>query len=208
MTLIPAAYITGAITGASLIAAIGAQNAFVLTQGVKRNYFWQIALTCALIDTLLIFAGAAGMGALINRSELFLTLVTWGGATFLVLYGCKAGLSALKSNTLQANKSAGFSSLSAALMSTAALSLLNPHVYLDTVVLLGSIAGRYDSLDTYWFAAGASSFSLLWFLTISYGARALTPLFANPLAWRVLDCLVALTMWTIAYLLLTDSLGK
>jgi L-lysine exporter family protein LysE/ArgO len=75
-------------------------------------------------------------------------------------------------------------------------------------VLLGSIAGRYNSFDTYWFAAGASSFSLIWFLTISYGARALTPLFANPLAWRILDCLVAITMWTIAYLLLTDSLGK
>ena len=147
MTLIPTAYITGAITGASLIAAIGAQNAFVLTQGVKRHYFWQIALTCAFIDTLLIFAGAAGMGALINRSELFLSWVTWGGAAFLIFYGIKAALSALKSNTLKAHQGNGFKSVSSALLATAALSLLNPHVYLDTVVLLGSIAGRYNSFD-------------------------------------------------------------
>ena len=203
---IPTAYFTGMVTGASLIAAIGAQNAFVLSQGVRREYHWQIGLTCSLIDTLLIFAGVMGMGALISASPVFLSIATWGGAAFLILYGLKALLAALKNSSLEA-KGGGFKTLKSAVLATMALSLLNPHVYLDTVVLLGSLGGRYPGDESYWFAAGASSFSIIWFFSISFGARALTPLFKNPDAWRILDLLVCITMWSIAAMLISDALA-
>lgn len=204
---LPAAFFTGLITGASLIAAIGSQNAFVLTQAVRREYYWQIGLTCALLDIVLIFSGAAGMGALIKASPVFLTIATWSGVIFLIGYGGIALRAAMQSNTLEAKSRGGFKTLGAAITATLALSLLNPHVYLDTVVLLGSLAGRYPGYEPYWFAAGASTFSMIWFTSISLGAKTLTPIFKNPNAWRLLDISVCITMWTIAYLLATDSLG-
>lgn len=203
---IPTAYLTGMATGAGLIAAIGAQNAYVLTQGIRREYHWQIGLTCSLLDTILIFAGVAGMGALISASPIFLAIATWGGAAFLLIYGAKALKAAINPGALRL-KERGIDSLHKAIGTTLALSLLNPHVYLDTVILLGGLGGRYPGYEGYWFGAGAASFSFLWFFTISFGAKALTPVFRSPNAWRILDLLVCLTMWSIAAILIRDTLG-
>ncbi|MEH6651518.1 MAG: LysE/ArgO family amino acid transporter [Motiliproteus sp.] len=203
---IPAPFYTGLATSAGLIMAIGAQNAFVLSQGVRREYHWPIAGVCSLIDTVLILLGVAGMGVLISDSPTVLTLVTWGGALFLFWYGANALRSALKSETLEVQRG-GLTSLRSALLTTVALSLLNPHVYLDTVVLLGSIGGRYPDDGRYWFGAGAALFSFVWFFSLSLGARWLAPLFRKPIAWRILDGLVCLMMWTLAGLLVLGALG-
>lgn len=203
---LPTPFITGLVTGAGLIIAIGAQNAFVLSQGVRREYHWPIAGLCSLIDALLITAGIAGMGALISASPLLMQLVTWAGAAFLLWYGYNALRAALKPAALEASQSQ-FSSLRSALITTLALSLLNPHVYLDTVVLLGSIGGRYPDAGRFWFGAGAALFSFIWFFSLSLGARWLAPLFRSPAAWRVLDGLVCLMMWTLAGLLLSDRIA-
>lgn len=203
---IPAPFFTGLATSAGLIIAIGAQNAFVLSQGVRREYHWPIAGLCSLLDTLLIMAGIAGMGLLISQSTWLLPLITWAGGAFLLWYGAHALRSALRSETLQVSANQ-FSSLRSALLATLALSLLNPHVYLDTVVLLGSIGGRYAEEERYWFGAGAALFSFIWFFCLSLGARWLAPLFRQPLSWRILDGLVCLMMWTLAVLLLSGKLS-
>ncbi len=203
---LPTPFFTGLATGAGLIIAIGAQNAFVLSQGLRREYHWPIAGVCGLIDTLLIAAGIAGMGALISSSPVLLKLVTWAGALFLLWYGWNALKAAINPGSLEASKRQ-FSDLRSALLTTLALSLLNPHVYLDTVVLLGSIGGRYPEEGRYWFGAGAALFSFIWFFCLSLGARWLAPLFRSPMAWRVLDGLVCLMMWTLAALLLSDRIG-
>ncbi|GGK70000.1 LysE/ArgO family amino acid transporter [Amphritea balenae] len=202
---LPAPFFTGVATSAGLIIAIGAQNAFVLSQGVRREYHWPIAGVCSLLDALLIMLGIAGMGMMISQSALLLTVITWAGAGFLIWYGANALKSALRSETLEVTGNR-FTGLGSALLTTLALSLLNPHVYLDTVVLLGSIGGRYPEAGRYWFGAGAALFSFIWFFTLSLGARWLAPLFQKPLAWRILDVLVCIMMWTLAGLLLTDKL--
>ena len=207
MTLltIPSAFITGLATSAGLIMAIGAQNAFVLSQGLRREYHWTIAGVCSLLDALLISLGVAGMGVLINNSPLILNIATYGGALFLFAYGALALRSALNPDTLRAEKGA-LGSLRAAIVTTLALSLLNPHVYLDTVVLLGSIGGRYPAEEQLWFASGAAGFSLIWFFSLATAARWLAPLFTKPSAWRVLDGIVCITMWTLCGLLLSGQL--
>ncbi|WP_428035058.1 LysE/ArgO family amino acid transporter [Amphritea sp.] len=203
---IPAAFLTGLATSAGLIIAIGAQNAFVLSQGVRREYHWSIAALCSLIDALLITAGIAGMGILISQSAQLLTLISWAGSAFLLWYGANALRSALRSETLTVS-GRQFASLGSALLTTLALSLLNPHVYLDTVVLLGSIGGRYPDQERFWFGAGAALFSFIWFFSLSLGARWLAPLFRKPLNWRILDGTVCLMMWTLAGLLLSGNLS-
>ncbi|BBB25917.1 LysE/ArgO family amino acid transporter [Amphritea japonica] len=202
---LPTPFFTGLATSAGLIIAIGAQNAFVLSQGVRREYHWPIAGLCSFIDAVLIVLGIAGMGVLIGQSEVILQIITWGGALFLFWYGANALRSALRSEALDLSESQ-FSGLQSALLTTLALSLLNPHVYLDTLVLLGGIGGRYPEGDRYWFGAGAALFSFVWFFSLSLGARWLAPLFRNPLSWRVLDGLVCIMMWTLAGLLLSDNL--
>lgn len=191
------ALLKGLGTSAGLIMAIGAQNAFVLSQGLKRQYHWPIAGICGLFDALLITVGVAGVGALVSESENWLMLARWGGALFLAWYGFKSLMSALKSNSLQSS-SQELGSLRSAILTTVAITLLNPHVYLDTVVLIGSIGGQYAADDRVWFTVGAISFSFIWFFSISLGARWLAPLFRNPMAWRVLDGSVCLVMWGIA----------
>ncbi len=203
---IPASFLAGLAASAGLIIAIGAQNAFVLSQGVRREYHWPIAALCSLLDALLISAGIAGMGALIGQSELMLMIISWAGGAFLLWYGANALRSALRSETLTVS-GRQFSGLRSALLTTLALSLLNPHVYLDTVVLLGSIGGRYPDEERYWFGAGAALFSFIWFFSLSLGARWLAPLFRKPLSWRILDAMVCLMMWTLAILLLSGNLS-
>lgn len=202
---LPTPFFTGLATSAGLIIAIGAQNAFVLSQGVRREHHWPIAGLCSLIDAVLITLGIAGMGLLIGQSEVILHIITWGGALFLFWYGASALRSALRSEVLDLSESQ-FSGLRSALLTTLALSLLNPHVYLDTLVLLGGIGGRYPESERYWFGAGAALFSFVWFFSLGLGARWLAPLFRNPVSWRILDGLVCLMMWTLAGLLLSDNL--
>ena len=146
------------------------------------------------------------MGVLIGQSELTLKLISWAGGAFLLWYGANALRSALRSESLNLSAN-NFSSLKSALLTTLALSLLNPHVYLDTVVLLGSIGGRYPDEERYWFGAGAALFSFVWFFSLSLGARWLAPLFRKPVSWRILDGLVCLMMWSLAVLLLSGNLS-
>ncbi|MGB0466376.1 MAG: LysE/ArgO family amino acid transporter [Pontibacterium sp.] len=187
----------GLATSAGLIVAIGAQNAFVLTQGLKRQYHWPIAGLCSFFDAVLIAIGVAGAGALISQSDVWLSLARWGGALFLFWYGFGALRSALRNQRLNASETTA-GSLKAALLTTLAVTLLNPHAYLDTVVIIGSIGGQYAGEQRVWFAAGAISFSFIWFFGLSLGARWLVPLFSKPLAWRILDGIICMVMWSIA----------
>lgn len=194
------AWIKGLAMSAGLIMAIGAQNAFVLTQGLKQEYHWPVAGLCILFDVILISAGVAGFGVLISESDTLLEIARWGGTLFLLAYGAFALQRALSRNALRADT--GARSLRNALLTTVAVTLLNPHAYIDTVVLLGSVGGQYDFDQRIWFAAGAITFSAIWFCSLTAGARWLKPLFSRPIAWKVLDFLVCIMMWTIAISLL------
>ncbi|NVK40441.1 MAG: amino acid transporter [Oceanospirillaceae bacterium] len=191
----------GFLTGGGLIVAIGAQNAFLLAQGVRRQYHWPVALLCSLSDALLICLGVIGMGALISDSPLLLQVARIGGALFLFYYGLRALRSALKPAGLETSGDAG-RSLKSVLLTTLAVSLLNPHAYLDTVVLVGGIATQHGEQLRYWFGAGAVLASFTWFMLLGLGAPRLAPLFRNPRAWRLLDAIICLVMWGIALRLL------
>ena len=190
--------LAGLGTGLSLIVAIGAQNAFVLRQGIRREHVGPVALFCALADAVLICAGVLGIGTLVERAPVVLDVVRWGGVVFLVSYAALALRRAVHPDALRAGESANGVSLRAALTTATALTFLNPHVYLDTVLLLGSIANTHGDDGRWVFATGAVLGSFGWFFGLGYGARRLAPLFARPMAWRVLDGLIALVMVLIA----------
>ena len=190
--------LAGLGSGLSLIVAIGAQNAFVLRQGIRREHVGPVALLCALADALLIAAGVLGIGTLVERAPAVLDVVRWGGVAFLLCYAALALHRAVHPEVLRAGESRDGVSLGAALTTAAALTFLNPHVYLDTVLLLGSIANQHGDDGRWVFAAGAALGSFAWFFGLGYGARRLAPLFANVVAWRVLDALIALVMTVIA----------
>ena len=193
------AYLAGFGLGFSLILAIGAQNAFVLRQGLMRQHVLPVVLTCAISDALLVSLGVAGFGALTARLPWLETVMRWGGAAFLTWYGLRALRSAVAGGAaLEAGASAP--SLRASLLTCLALTWLNPHVYLDTVVLLGALSAQYGA--PLLFGAGAVTASFVFFFALGYGARALAPVFARPRAWRVLDALVGCTMLAIAASLL------
>ena len=195
------ALLQGLGTSAGLIMAIGAQNAFVLTQGLRRQYHWPIAGICSFFDALLVTVGVAGVGALVSESEVWLMVARLGGAAFLFWYGLQSLRSAMKTNSM-GSSAHELTSLRSAILTTLAITLLNPHVYLDTVVLIGSIGGQFPADERPWFAIGAISFSFIWFFSISLGAKWLAPLFKKPVAWRILDASVCLVMWSIAASLL------
>ena len=189
------AYLAGLGTTLSLIVTIGAQNAFVLRQGLMRRHVLATCIFCALSDALLIAAGVLGAGALTARAPWFLEVMRWGGVLFLLAYGARAFRAAWRGGeSLRAGQ--GAASLGATLAVLAALTWLNPHVWLDTVVLLGSISAGFG--DRTGFALGAVTGSVLFFFALGYGARWLSPVFARPSAWRVLDAVVGLMMWSIA----------
>ena len=194
-------FFKGLGVGASLIIAIGSQNAFVLSNALRRQHALAIALVCIVIDAALIIAGVFGLGTLIKQAPFMLTFMTYFGALFLLVYGSLAFYRAWRPEGLTAGKVKTMS-LQAAIMTTAALSLLNPHVYLDTVILLGSIGGQLPGNQPGWFALGACVASMLWFLTLVWGGKVLAPWFASASSWRKLDILVGITMWVIAFLLL------
>jgi len=201
-----APFIQGFATGGGLIVAIGAQNAFVLSQGVRGNYTVVIALICILCDALFITAGVAGFGVAVSTSPILSQWVTWGGAGFLFFYGWVSLRSAMKGGRLGANERA-VRSLGAAVVATLAVTLLNPHFYLDTVILLGGVSSQFHGERRFSFWAGSVSASTLWFLALSCGGRMLAPLFTKPLSWRILDSLVCITMWAIAVSLLSDGVA-
>ncbi|MEC3863011.1 LysE/ArgO family amino acid transporter [Mesobacterium sp. TK19101] len=186
--------------GFSLILAIGAQNAFVLRQGLRREHVFAIVLTCALSDALLIAAGVAGFGALATAVPLFEPVMRWGGAAFLAWYGARSFVAAWRGqDSLKAGKDER-TSLRAALLTVLAFTWLNPHVYLDTVVLIGSISAQYDNRVMFGLGAGLASF--VFFFSLGYGARLLGPVFARPRAWQVLDAGIGCVMWIIAWSLI------
>ena len=193
--------IAGFLSGAALIIAIGAQNAFVLRQGIRREHVLPIVLICAGADALLIAAGVAGLGLLIQTTPAILTLARYGGAAFLLAYGMGAARRALQPHQLTLDGAAQ-TRLGSAVTSCLALTFLNPHVYLDTVILLGSLASQRGDGGRWTFAAGAATSSFVWFFALGYGARLLAPLFAKPVAWRVLDSLIALIMLGLGLTLL------
>ncbi len=196
-----AVFFQGLAVSAGLIVAIGAQNAFVLAQGVRGAHRLQIALACASSDALLIALGVGGAGALIASQSALLALARWGGAAFLLVYAAMALRRAWhgESMTLPADSQ---QSVWRVLLATLAVTWLNPHVYLDTVVLLGGVAAQLPAQERFTFGLGAALASWLWFFALAYGARLLAPLFTRPTSWRVLDISVALVMLIVAYQLL------
>ncbi|MEU4321455.1 LysE/ArgO family amino acid transporter [Nocardia fluminea] len=200
MTASSAAFaaLSGLGFGLSLIVAIGAQNAFVLRQGVRGQHVLPVIAVCAVSDIVLIGAGVAGFGTVVESFPAVLTVARYAGAAFLVGYALLAARRALGSSALIADAAGASVAVGASVLTCLALTWLNPHVYLDTLVLLGSFASTYAAPDRWFLAAGAMLASVLWFLALGYGARRLGPLFARPIAWRVLDSLIAVIMLALA----------
>ena len=191
------AFFKGFATGGALIVAIGAQNAFVLRQGLKREHVLAVVLVCALSDVLLMTLGVAGLGTLVQGSPTLLAIARWGGAAFLFGYGLMAAHRAWAGEEM-AMENGSPMSLKAAVATCLAFTYLNPHCWLDTVVLVGSISAQQPGEQRWVFGAGAASSSLVWFFSLGYGAQLLIPLYAKPAAWRVLDGAIALIMFGIA----------
>ena len=189
--------------GAGLIIAIGAQNAFVLRQGLKKQHVFLSALVCTLCDATLITLGVAGFGSVVSSNPALTDLAAWGGAIFLFVYGLRAFWSVFKAQGLEAQGDVTLSRRDAVL-TTLAVSLLNPHVYLDTVVLLGGIGGQFSGQNRLFYGVGAVTASSLWFFGLAYGATRLGPLFRRKTAWRVLDAAIGLVMWSIAFSLIRE----
>ena len=199
-------FMQGLVLSFGLIVAIGAQNAFVLRQGLRREHVSSVVLFCAFADAMLIGAGVFGMAqALGDRPNLALALALVG-AVFLAWYGWKAFQRVRHAGQLEVAPSAGGMAKAAVLAQAAAFTLLNPHVYLDTVLLVGSIGAQQPKALQGWFVAGASAASMGWFGLLGFGARWLAPWFAKPKAWQVLDALIGVTMWTLSALLVRHVL--
>jgi L-lysine exporter family protein LysE/ArgO len=191
---------TGFASGLALIIAIGAQNAFVLRQGLKRQNIFAVVLFCAVADAVLIGAGILGLGAVIESVPWLLVVLRFGGAAYLVWFGISSIRRAISPSTLEASGQAK-SNLAKAIGTAAALTFLNPHVYIDTVILLGSIGNQFVN-DRWWFWLGASIGSFVWFFGLGYFARVLAPFTSSMKFWRILDSLIALVMFFIAGYLL------
>jgi L-lysine exporter family protein LysE/ArgO len=189
--------LAGFATSLSLIVAIGAQNAFVLRQGLRREYVLPVVLTCALSDALLISGGIAGLGALITRSQLALDLAKYGGAAFLYTYAAIAARRALNPGSISPSDHAP-AALRSVVLTCLGFTYLNPHVYLDTVVLLGSLANQRGSDGRWLYGLGAVAASFTWFFSLGFLSRKLSSLFARPRTWQYLDSLIALLMATLA----------
>lgn len=196
-------FFTGLLLGGSLIIAIGSQNAYVLKQGLLRSHIFIICLICSLSDALLITIGTTGIGTIIENYPNWLTAITWFGAIYLVIFGLMSLRAAFSNQTLDAASTDSSQNLKIILSTVLALTFLNPHVYLDTVLLIGSIASPYASDERLYFTLGAISASFIWFFALGYGARLLIPLFKKPSAWKILNSLIAVIMWWIAYRLIS-----
>mgnify|MGYP005633471985 FL=1 len=195
------AFFTGFVTLMSLILAVGAQNVFILRQGILRRHVLPLCLFAAASDALLIWTGVIGFGVLAQMAPGFARLMTWGGAVFLCTYGALRFRAAYRGD-YRLGLGEGRESLKKTLLTLAGFTFLNPHVYLDTIGLIGAVSAQYDADSLrYAFATGASLGSLVFFCALGFGARILAPLMGSSKAWRVLDILVGMTMWAIAALL-------
>ncbi|GAA5057541.1 LysE/ArgO family amino acid transporter [Nocardia callitridis] len=192
------AALSGLGFGLALIVAIGAQNAFVLRQGLRRQHVLAVVAVCTVSDAVLIAAGIGGAGVLMTSAPLAMTVVRYAGAAFLLGYAVFAARRAFSSSTLIAESNGKTVALGATVLTCLALTWLNPHAYLDTVVLLGSFANTYAGADRWFLGAGAMVGSALWFVALGFGARLLGPFFARPVAWRILDSVIALVMLCLA----------
>jgi len=193
--------VSGLLTGLSLIVAIGAQNAFVLRQGLMRRHVGTVVAICAVSDALLIAVGVSGVGTLVAEHPALLTALRWVGAAYLAGYGVRSLWSARRAQALDplADGARGRRGVAA---TTLALTFLNPHVYLDTVLLLGSVANQYGDAR-WWFAAGAAAGSVAWFTGLGFGARAASRVMSRPGTWRVLDVVIGVVMLVLAVRLAT-----
>jgi L-lysine exporter family protein LysE/ArgO len=198
--------LVGAGSGLSLIVAIGAQNAFVLRQGIRREHVLPVVLICGLTDALLEVLGVAGIGFVVQRAPILLEIVRWGGVAFLLWYAWSAARRAMKPEVLVADEGSE-GSLKRTILACLAITYLNPHVYLDTMVLMGSIGNAQGDPARWWFVAGGAIASIAWFFLLGYGARALTRFFATPRSWQVLDWVVAGVMLVIGARLVFGGVG-
>lgn len=195
--------LAGLLTGLTLIVAIGAQNAYVLRQGLLRSHVGPVVLVCAVSDAVLIVAGVGGIGAVVDHAAWVIEVVRWLGVAFLLWYAVGSVRRAFRAESLTSSGGTGgpTESRRRVVGRAVALTWLNPHVYLDTVLLIGSIAAAHDGGEPagrWWFAAGAVTASVLWFSGLGFGARLLAPLLARPRAWQVLELLIAATMVLVA----------
>jgi L-lysine exporter family protein LysE/ArgO len=199
-------FLTGFTLGASLIMAIGAQNAFVLRQGLRREHVAAVVAVCALLDVLLMAVGVSGLGAVLGGRPRLIQAATWAGAVVLAWYALSAFRRALAPLSLSAQPGGQAQPARQVVVQALSISLLNPHVYLDTVLLLGSVGAQQPAGTQMAFLLGSGLSSLVWFAGLGFGARLLSPLFVRPQAWRVLDLVVGLTMAWIAYGLAAGAL--
>jgi L-lysine exporter family protein LysE/ArgO len=193
------AFLPGLLTGLSLIIAIGAQNAFVIRQGLTKKHVVLVVAICAISDALLIVLGVAGLGALISGLPWLLETIRWFGVAYLTWFGIRSIRSAFKTQALDVS-GVQSASAKAVVLSVLGFTFLNPHVYLDTVILLGSIGNQFGP-DKWWFALGGAVASILWFSSIGFGARAASRFMSKPVFWKVLDLVIAVVMFGIAILL-------
>ena len=200
-------YLQGFALGFGLIVAIGAQNAFVLRQGLRREHVVSVVLFCGLADAVLITAGVYGMAQALGERPQLARILALAGAAFLAWYGWKALQRMRLSANLQAAPGGVGVTRRGALAQAAAFTLLNPHVYLDTVLLVGSLGAQQPEPLQAWFVAGASTASITWFGLLGFGARWMAPWFARPQAWQVLDGLIGVTMWVLSALMVRHALG-
>ena len=189
--------LAGLLTGLSIIVAIGAQNAYVLRQGILRSHVAAVVLVCALSDVVLIAVGVSGVGVVVDRAEWVLTAIRWLGVAFLAWYGVSSLLRAWHPDTLAAASGGTAAPRSRVVGRAIALTWLNPHVYLD-IIVYGILASAHGSGGRWWFAVGLAAASWLWFCGLGLGARMLAPVLARPRAWQIVDVLVALTMLLVA----------
>lgn len=196
-------YLYGMSVSLSLILAIGAQNAFVLKQGLKRQFVLIVCLICALSDAILISAGVFGFGKVISQFPQVIEFAKYAGAVFLLWYGAKSFYSAFTQSQSLVAQGDDVASLKQVVALCVAFTWLNPHVYLDTVILLGTIASQFAEKGA--FALGAMSASVIFFFALGYGARLLQPLFAKPIAWKILDGVIGVVMWAIAVSLIVGK---
>lgn len=208
ITIAAPAFVQGLALSLGLIVAIGAQNAFVLRQGLRREHVGSVVLFCASADAVLIAAGVLGMAQALGEHQAFARALALAGAAFLATYGWQALRRARQSNQLRGEASGTGLRLAGVMAQAAAFTLLNPHVYLDTVLLVGSIGAQQPLALRPWFVAGASFASLFWFGMLGFGARWLAPWFARPKAWQVLDGLIGVTMWVLTILLVRYALAS
>ncbi|EJZ59744.1 Lysine efflux permease [Pseudomonas fluorescens R124] len=189
-------YVNGLLVAFGLIMAIGTQNAFVLAQSLRREHHLPVATLCVACDALLVAAGVFGLATVLAQNPTLLAVARWGGAVFLIWYGSQALRRAFSKQSLDQGENHTVRSLRAVMLSALAVTLLNPHVYLDTVLLIGSLGAQQSVPGAY--VVGAASASLLWFFTLALGAAWLAPWLARPSTWRILDLVVALMMFTVA----------